>query len=420
MASIVPRPKKGGEITYQVKWRQDGAWQSENFADENQAAEFKRIVDAHGNKWPPGWVRGRGFVEDPAHPDDVPLVQWATRYADRLTGIDERTRDDYHRDIRLHLARLQHTTVHGAVTPATVCNLTADDVQDWVRLQENGVRDPDEPEEWVTRPASPKSLHNRHGLLFCVMQAAVEHTPPLRPGNPCKGTKLPRLDDGTDEEMTFLERDEYTRVANEITDPGARDLADFLVGTGLRWGEATALQVRDINLAAGTVSVVRAWKRAKKGSEKSFLVGPPKTRRARRVLKLTATQLDTVRRLVAGQGPEAWVFRTRTGRHWRHSNFYHRKWQPAVERAIEKGLTKKPRIHDLRHTHVSWLIAARIPLPAIQRRLGHESITTTVDRYGHLVLGLDDDIAAAVEDAMAPPAPGGNVVPLLPAVSQEA
>nr|WP_237302837.1 tyrosine-type recombinase/integrase [Streptomyces sp. S063] len=62
-------------------------------------------------------------------------------------------------------------------------------------------------------------------------------------------------------------------------------------------------------------------------------------------------------------------------------------------------------MHDLRHSHASWLIAAKVPLPAIQGRLGHESITTTVDRYGHLLDALDDEVMAAVEWAMDPTAP---------------
>lgn len=89
--------------------------------------------------------------------------------------------------------------------------------------------------------------------------------------------------------MTFLEHDEYQRVAAEITDPAARDLADWLVGTGMRWGEATALKVSDLNLTAAraTVSVQRAWKKAAKGSAKAFYLGPPKTKKARRVLALS-------------------------------------------------------------------------------------------------------------------------------------
>jgi integrase len=53
-------------------------------------------------------------------------------------------------------------------------------------------------------------------------------------------------------------------------------------------------------------------------------------------------------------------------------------WTPAVQRARDAWLTKNPRIHDLRHTCASWLIAAGRPLPAIHQHIGHESITTTV------------------------------------------
>ncbi|MEX1134120.1 MAG: tyrosine-type recombinase/integrase [Acidimicrobiia bacterium] len=51
------------------------------------------------------------------------------------------------------------------------------------------------------------------------------------------------------------------------------------------------------------------------------------------------------------------------------------------------------RVHDHRHTHASWLIAAGEHPKAIQTRLGHSSIQVTMDRYGHLMEGLDDRTA---------------------------
>jgi integrase len=407
MASIVERPKKDGSSTFQVKWRQDGEWQSEKFAERPAADQFKALVEAHGGQWPHGWIRGMGFVEPDEQPGDMSLVKWATRYVDRLTGIDHRTRDDYHREIRLHLSHLVHTRTDGLEVPATICNLSQDDVTDWVRREQDGLPDEGDPEKWKRRPADPKSIRNRHGLLYCVVQAAVDAEPQLRAKNCCTRTDLPRVDDNIEDDMTFLERDEYARIAQEITDPDARDLADWLVGTGMRFSEATALKVGDLALTADrpTVNVQRAWKKAKKGSEKAFYLGPPKTKKARRLLGLSPAQVDMARRLVAGRKPDDFVFRAAMGGPWRHANYYNRKWMPAVKAAVEKGLPKRPRIHDLRHTHVSWLIAARIPLPAIQIRLGHESIQTTVDRYGHLERTLDDDITAAVEAAMGVPAP---------------
>jgi integrase len=410
MASIRKREKKDGTATYQVRWLEggrDGSWEDEKFADETQAEEFRRLVEAHGNKWPYGWVKGRGFVEPEQHPDDMPFALWATRYIDRLTGIEVRTREDYHSEVRLHFQHLVHTRTDGTEVPATVCNVTADDISDWVRREQEGEQDPNDQKKWLRRKADPKSIRNRHGLLFCIFQAAVDATPQLRTTNPCKNTRLPRLDDHTEEDMTFLERDEYARIAVEIKDPDARDLADWLVGTGMRWGEASALQVRDLrlNVDSPTASIQRAWKKAKKGSPEAYYLGPPKTKRARRLVGLSPAQVEMARRLTAGQPPEAFVFRAAMGGPWRHANFYNRKWKPAVEAAVKKGLPKRPRIHDLRHTHVSWLIAANIPLPAIQIRLGHESIQTTVDRYGHLVRSLDGDITAAIEAAMGVPAP---------------
>ena len=51
------------------------------------------------------------------------------------------------------------------------------------------------------------------------------------------------------------------------------------------------------------------------------------------------------------------------------------------------------RVHDLRHTHAAWLIAAGEHPKTIQTRLGHSSIQVTMDRYGHLMEGLDDRTA---------------------------
>ncbi|MEU6015992.1 site-specific integrase [Streptomyces sp. NPDC047515] len=409
MATI--RRREDRTAIYQVRWLQGGrggSWESEPFGDDDSADAFRKLVDAHVQQWPYGWVKGHGFVEETPIPGDAPFETWAARYIDRLTGIEDRTREDYHRDLRIHLSLLRHTDAAGREHPATIGNLTQDDISDWVRAEEKGDPDPAAKGKWLRRPADPKSIANRHGLLFCIVQAAIDATPQLRTTNCCKKTRLPRTDDGIDEEMTFLERDEYQRIAAEITDPDARALADWLVGTGMRFGEATALQVRDLTLTSDrpTASIQRAWKKAEKGSAAgAFYPGPPKTKKARRLVALSPVQVEMARKLVAVRKPTDFVFRARMGGEWRHANFYNRKWKPAVAEAVKKGLPKAPRIHDLRHTHVAWLIGANVPLPAIQLRLGHESIQTTVDRYEHLVRALDDDITAAVEAALGVPAP---------------
>jgi len=59
------------------------------------------------------------------------------------------------------------------------------------------------------------------------------------------------------------------------------------------------------------------------------------------------------------------------------------------------------RPHDLRHTHVAFLIAAGEDPYVVSRRLGHASIRTTYDVYGHLFEGRDQEAAAALEAARA-------------------
>jgi len=68
----------------------------------------------------------------------------------------------------------------------------------------------------------------------------------------------------------------------------------------------------------------------------------------------------------------------------RRREFFNGGWKPARGKAIAAGLTKSPRVHDLRHTCASWMIVAGVPLPVIQPHLRRESIQTTIGVYGHL------------------------------------
>jgi integrase len=68
-------------------------------------------------------------------------------------------------------------------------------------------------------------------------------------------------------------------------------------------------------------------------------------------------------------------------------------WVPAVEAA---GLSPL-RFHDLRHSAASLMIAQNVHPKVIQSRLGHSSITVTMDTYGHLLPSLDQEVAEGLE-----------------------
>jgi integrase len=71
-------------------------------------------------------------------------------------------------------------------------------------------------------------------------------------------------------------------------------------------------------------------------------------------------------------------------------NFRRRFWTPAVSSA---RLDPAPTFHDLRHTSAALAIAEGAHPKAIQARMGHASITTTLNVYGHLFPSLDVELA---------------------------
>jgi integrase len=113
------------------------------------------------------------------------------------------------------------------------------------------------------------------------------------------------------------------------------------------------------------------------------------------------------------KGPDELLFGATSGGRLEHGNWYQSRWQRAITKAQdEHGLSKVPRFHDLRHTHAAWLISAGVPLPVIQKRLGHKSIQITVDVYGGLLFQTHQVADMAIERAL-----GGE--PVVTVVSDE-
>ena len=108
---------------------------------------------------------------------------------------------------------------------------------------------------------------------------------------------------------------------------------------------------------------------------------------------------------VVGKEDEEFLFTGPRGGPLRHhSNFYGKVWIPAVRKAQAAGLEKSPRIHDLRHSFVSWSLAEGVPMHEVSRRVGHQSVAITDARYAHLDPGTDAAFSAAMEKYRTRPA----------------
>lgn len=114
---------------------------------------------------------------------------------------------------------------------------------------------------------------------------------------------------------------------------------------------------------------------------------------SRRKLSVPQFLVDELRGHLSEAPPSDFVFCTLEGHPLRRNNFRRRYWLPAVE---EGGLAPF-RFHDLRHTCAGLLIAQGAHVKEIEMRLGHASITTTMNVYGHLLPSLDERLAAGLD-----------------------
>ncbi len=260
---------------------------------------------------------------------------------------------------------------------------------------------------WARQPLSPKTIRNTHGVLHKLLSAAVGQK--LLRANPCSQTRLPKP---VHREMRFLTEPEIGRLVAAV--PGHwRPLVLTLVATGLRWGEACALRVQDVDLLAGRLTVLRTLHELPGTGE--FVFTEPKTARARRTVTFPKSVAQEIAPLVVGKRRADLVFTSPMGQPARTRNFRRGwvKWTVAAgldpEREAGERRVNGLRIHDLRHTHAAMLISAGVPLTAIQRRLGHSSIAISSDLYGHLMPAVDEGILTAVDAALELVRPVGDI-----------
>ena len=194
--------------------------------------------------------------------------------------------------------------------------------------------------------------------------------------------------------MRYLTPGEVQRLADAI--PGLhRALIYTLAYTGIRQGEATALRRNKVNLLRREVIISESATDVH--GRKVF--SETKTRQTRVVALpgFLANMLGAHMEHVPA-APDALVFTSSTGGPIDWSNFRTRVWRPALAAA---DLDPQLRIHDLRHTAASMLIAEGCHPKVIQEHLGHSSIVITMDRYGHLYPEDRSEVSDALDAAFA-------------------
>lgn len=336
---------------------------SATFPTEAEAQRFCRDVDDRGIAWALAEYRREKGV------DSITLDEWADKHFAALTEPSGATVRRYRKIYANHwqqpLGRLPLATITRTHV-ATALN----DV-----------------------PGSDKTRKNKWAVLTHMFKTAMQEG--LIPRSPAAGVKLGRRTDHERVEMRFLTIAEFAAVLAATPDHW-RPLVMFLGGTAVRWGEAAALTVGDLDLDA-PVPIVRVVKAEKADPDRPghTIVGPTKSGKSRRTVTLPPAVVDALRPLVKGRKRGDRLFLPPGGGPLRHRTFYRDIW---LRKILPGAGLEGVRLHDLRHSHVAWLIADNVQLPVIQARLGHEKITTTIDTYGHLLPDLQRAAAEAAQN----------------------
>lgn len=394
MASVTPVARKTG-YAWRVQARDGGKMRQETFSGDNPrtvekaARDFAKLADRVGMIEA---TRIRDARTDNASSKNaVPtLAEWAATYLDKEGGKSREANDGTRAGYRAIL----DATILPRLGEMPIDSIGEDDIRAWVTWLE-GQPSKRRPGKTIAQ----KTVKNHHGLLSQILTAADARG--LRSGNPARGIKPTRQ---RRERMVALSQAEFATLLHFVPERG-KPLIMWLAGTGMRWGEATALTWGDID-RSGTTTLVRIDKAWQKGESAARVLGPPKTDAGERTISVPP---ELVAEMGAPGRGDALVFTGAQGGPVWPGGFYSRIWRPAVdaanddERCKKVGLTplgKRPRLHDLRHSHASWMIAAGRPLPYIQARLGHEKITTTVDTYGHMLPDAHQGDVDAITAAM--------------------
>lgn len=383
MASIITRG-----TSYCVRWRagRGGRQHCCTFGTRKHAVAAKLLAEAHGHRI------GSNDVYLAVDPDrlvpsrrSTPLLRdWIEHWLRLKIDVAASTHAEYARMLRRSVAaELGH--VH-------VGDLSRD-------LHLN---------PWKAKLAQrlkPSTVRKYWSVLHQVMRDAV---PRYRPDNPLarpaghRGNGLPRL---VKYRARFLLPDEAAILVRHCA-PECRGVVQAALGTGMRLGELLGLFAGAVVVDGDAPAVYVETTLLRDGT-----IGEPKTESSRRAILLSPSMVALFRWLTAGLRPDELVFTTPTGLAWNVNNFRRRYWRPAVAAAIacphhpnvsvgpaagkqavpvsgtacpcRDRLHQTLRLQDLRHTHVGYLIDAGWDFHAIQLRLGHASIKTTFDIYGH-------------------------------------
>lgn len=234
-------------------------------------------------------------------------------------------------------------------------------------------------DKWRADGLSPSTIDSTINPLRAIYRRALQRGEVAI--NPTRGLELPAV---RSKPRRFATPQEAAALIAALP-AGDRAIWATAFYAGLRRGELRALRVEDVDLAAGVIHVRRGW---------DDLEGEiaPKTAQGRRRVPIPAVLRDHLDAHELPTNPEALIFGGK-----RPGAFDPGKLTKRADDAWKAAKLERLTLHEARHTFASLMIAAGVNAKALSTFMGHYSISITLDLYGHLMPGSEDEAAAMLD-----------------------
>jgi integrase len=245
---------------------------------------------------------------------------------------------------------------------------------------------------------APASVNKLHVTLHKALDQAVRWR--MVPRNVAEAVNAPRP---APPEMRTLSGAETRGLLEAARGDRLEALYVLAVHTGMRQGELLALKWRDIDLENTKIGVRRTITM----SEGRISLGEVKTKKSRRTIRLNQAAVRALRGHLARQighveslgdlyRDHGLVFASEVGTPMNPTNLRRRSFAALLKRANLPRI----RFHDLRHTCATLLLGRNVHPKYVQELLGHANIAITLDTYSHVLPGMGEHAAKAMEDTL--------------------
>src|SRR5262249_22583286 len=315
-------------------------------------------------------------------PSRMTVAAFLERWIEHMQGqVSPRSHERYAEIARKNLAPLLGGLTLTKVQPAHIS-------QAYAKALASGRRD-------GRGGLSARTVTHMHRVLREALQQALRWQ--LLARNPADAVKPPKVER---QQMSVLDTDATVELIGAAR--GTPLFMPILLGVrcGLRRGEVVALRWRNVDLERGQISVVASAEQTDQGVREK----EPKNGKGRTIV-LSVTEVEELRTHRRRQAEALLALGVRLTDD--HHVVTRADGQPLQPRSLTHAFVKfvrrhgfQIRLHDLRHSHATHMLAAGVHPKIAQERLGHSSVGITLDLYSHVLPGMQAEAVSKIDAAL--------------------